>query len=282
MPCPSCYEALSTRSLLAIYVLLVLLPLLPAFIAVDVGIEDFESTGSELRGAREDVVASSGEVPGEGVPPGVIAVNEDMTVRGQSAGAPELNVSAYEAGVFSSYYEQLFLIPTHMLFFLSSVITAYMVARPLERGYFIFDLVAKKGRVRALAERFLVSLSVSSLALSMASLPLGTVVYLVGLFESIYRSVLFTLGWVLSLSLIAASLTALASLATKSVSGTLVLVFAVIWASLIKAGDKPLSSPLETYGLFRDFYGNYEPTLYLVIVAASLLLFLVLARRLEM
>ncbi|MCE4612475.1 MAG: hypothetical protein F7C07_01390 [Desulfurococcales archaeon] len=261
---------------------MVLLPLLPAFIAVDVGIEDFESTGSELRGAREDVVASSGEVPGEGVPPGVIAVNEDMTVRGQSAGAPELNVSAYEAGVFSSYYEQLFLIPTHMLFFLSSVITAYMVARPLERGYFIFDLVAKKGRVRALAERFLVSLSVSSLALSMASLPLGTVVYLVGLFESIYRSVLFTLGWVLSLSLIAASLTALASLATKSVSGTLVLVFAVIWASLIKAGDKPLSSPLETYGLFRDFYGNYEPTLYLVIVAASLLLFLVLAKRLEM
>jgi hypothetical protein len=181
-----------------------------------------------------------------------------------------VDIEAVTETVLRSVYEQSLLLPTHVMFFVVSFVVALIVARPLEKRHIIFDIRVKGGKVRAVGERMAVSFAITSLILSIASVPVVVAVYSTGAFASLAQSLAFSLSWLLGLSLISVSLASAVSVALKSVTGVLLASFLAVWASLIYSATRPLGSPLETYGLFFDFYGNYEPGLYAAVIIASL------------
>lgn len=248
MPCIACREALYSRAIIAVYIVIALSPLVIALLALDSSVTLDDSSGYEVEEPDVDLVGLSVVVGGEN------PINETVLSRGAL-------IDARDSLAFVAV----------LIFMGAASVTAFLVARPLERGYIVFDARVKGGIHRALIERMAVSLGASAAVLAIASVPIGAMIYIKGVEGSLAQAIAKTLAWLLALALMAVPAASLLSLLFRSVSSVLMVSSLIALLSLMVAANWPLSV-LETYGLVWDFgdEATYDPALYAAIVVASL------------
>lgn len=115
-----------------------------------------------------------------------------------------------------------------VFFIMLGVITAYIIAEPLEYKYFFIEATYSGGRLRVFATRLIIVYMLGGIASLLGGVNLAGVAYTLNLFESISEALLFSTVMLFLEALISIAVSSVLSVASRRVSTSILLVLGVL------------------------------------------------------